>query len=110
MEERLLFDRVQLQRADVTMRYQQLPAAVEAHAADAVEAVEDDATVTACEATQASVLKPFVELSFDRIGFEDFFQAARLRAHRHPPITRGSVCQTPRESIRFRRLPSCCVR
>ena len=74
MEERLLLDRIELQRANIAMRYQQLSPAIEPHAADAVESVGDDAAVSACEATQFAVFEVFVKLPFNCESLEDAFK------------------------------------
>ena len=71
MEERLLLDRIQLQRANIAMRYEQLSTTIEAHAANAIESVGDDAAVPACEATQFAVFEVFVKFPFNCESLED---------------------------------------
>ena len=60
VEERLLLDGIQLKSADVSVRNQQPPAAIEAHAANAVEPIEDHAPVTTREAAEPAVLQALV--------------------------------------------------
>ena len=74
MEERFFLDRIQLERANVSVRDEQPPAAIESNAADAVEPVEDHASVAACEAAQPAVFELLVQLAFLRVSLQDVLE------------------------------------
>src|SRR5262245_26516940 len=63
MEEGFLFDRIQLQGGDVAVRHQELSTAIEPHTTDAVQAVEDYASMTTREAAQFAVFKRLVKFT-----------------------------------------------
>ena len=54
MKERLLFDGIELESADIAAGYKERSAAIESHTADAIEAVEYDAAMSASQASQFS--------------------------------------------------------
>src|ERR1051326_2436477 len=60
VEERFFLYRIELQRTDIAVRHKQLSAAIETDAADAVQAVENYASVPAGETAQPAVLQLFV--------------------------------------------------
>jgi hypothetical protein len=60
MKERFLLDRIQLQCANVSLRDEQLSAAIETHAANAIEPIGDHAAMTARYAPQLSVFQAFI--------------------------------------------------
>ena len=71
MEKGLLFDRIQLKRADVSVRYEQLSFAIESHAADTIETIKDHTTMTTRNAPQLAVFEALVEFAFDRVVLEN---------------------------------------
>ena len=60
MEKRLFLDGIELQSADVSMRHEEFAAAIEADAANAVQAVGYHAAMPAGKAAQLSILQVFV--------------------------------------------------
>jgi hypothetical protein len=70
MKEGFFLDRIQLKPADVPMRHEQPAPAVEPNSADSVEAVRDEAPVSACHASNASVVEVLVKVAFRREGLE----------------------------------------
>ena len=73
VKKRLLLNGVELQRADVAMRHEQLSASIGPHAANAIESFEDDAAVAACKAAEPTILELFIQLAFGCECFKNAF-------------------------------------
>ena len=71
MEEWFFLDRIQLQRAHVSVRHKQLAPTIEPNAANAIQSLENHAAVTARITTDPPVFEGLIELSFGRECFED---------------------------------------
>src|SRR4051812_22886475 len=81
MEEGLFLDWIQLQCANVAMRYKKFAAPIEANSADAVKSIEDHAAMAAGVAAEPAILQRFVELTFSRVAFENIFESRRFGGH-----------------------------
>src|SRR3954463_5331617 len=64
VEERLLFDGVELQRSHVAMRHKQFAATVESHPANTIQAIGNHAAMPARKAAEFAAFKLLVELAF----------------------------------------------
>ena len=78
MEERFLFDGIKLKAANISMGNKESTASIESNAADSIQAIENDASVSAGKATHASVFEPLIERAFTSVGFEDFLKTQRI--------------------------------
>ena len=74
VKEWLLLYWVELKRADISVWNVQLAAAIESHATDAIETIEDHASMTARVAPEAIVLEVFIEFAFFGIGLQDILE------------------------------------
>src|SRR5215475_6132579 len=99
MEERFLFDRIELKGANIAMGHEQLASTIESDAADAVEPVEDDAAVSASKASQLAVFEALVQVAFDCVGFKNILECRRSGSHK--------ICFPNAERINS--IPKCAV-
>ena len=94
MKERLLLDRIALQRPDVALRNVECACLVEANFADARQAVENDAPMAAREAPHAVVGQLLVKNALDSTLRKNVFEGAGFS---------GPGCQSLSESPLQRR-------
>src|SRR5215470_9667812 len=99
MEKRFFFHRIELERADITMRHEERSVSIESHTANPIESIQDDAAVTASKTTQLAVIQSLVQLAFSRKGLKYRFQCGRCWAHK--------ICLPNAERINS--IPNCAV-
>src|SRR5215510_4482596 len=99
MEEWFLFHGIQLQRADVTVGDQQTSSTIESHPAYAIQTVEDDTTMPACEAAHAAIFQLFVKLALLGVSFQDPFKGRCFSTHK--------ICLPKADKINS--IPKCAV-